>query len=104
MTHHILKSYPSQFERMKAGTMKATTRYNDRHEGYKAGDSICFMEGEPSLEAAEGFCYTGRVLHAVITGVDDFGCQSGFVALSIDTNSVMVILDDLPECLREQAG
>ena len=102
MTHHILKSYPSQFERMKAGTMKATTRYNDRPEGYKVGDTLTFEEGEPSLEA---FRYTGRSLHAVITGVDDFGCQSGFVTLSIDADSVMVIHDDgLPECLKEQAG
>lgn len=103
MTHHILKSYPSQFERMKNGSMKATVRFNDRAEGYKVGDTLTFEEGEPSLKAAEGFRYTGRSLHAVITGVDDFGCQSGYVTLSINADSVMVIHDDgLPECLKEQ--
>lgn len=102
MTHHVLKSYPSQFEQMQAGAMKATTRYNDRPEGYKVGDTITFEEGEPSLEAAEGFRYTCRSLSAVITGVDDFGCQSGYVTLSLDADSVLVI-NDLPEILKEQA-
>ncbi len=127
MTHHILKSYPSQFERMKNGSMKATVRFNDRAEGYKVGDTLTFEEGEPSLEAAEGFrgflpgdtgtlrkgeldntieegfAYTGETTDFIITDVDDFGCQSGYVTLSINADSVMVIHDDgLPECLKEQ--
>lgn len=70
------------------GTMTATTRYNDRSEGFNVGDSVTFKEGESTLE---GFKYTGREFSAIIGNVDDFGCQPGYVTLSLTSNNILII-------------
>lgn len=73
-------------------------RYNDR--GFLPGDTGTLRKGE--LDKGE-FVYTGEQCDIHITDVDDFGCQSGYVTLSINADSVLVVHDDMPDMLTEQA-
>lgn len=99
MTHHVLKAVGKQYDNIASGQRSAMNRYNDR--GFLPGDSATLRKGEPSLD---GFQYTGDQYDIVITDVDDFGCQSGYVTLSVNADSVLVVHgDDIPECLKEQA-
>ena len=100
MTHHNLKCHPKQFNPIRDGSMKSTVRFNDRN--YQVGDSITFNECEPCIGAAEGFKYSGRVESAIISYIDDFGCQHGYVNLSLSDVGLLVA-NDLPQMLKEQA-
>lgn len=100
MTHHNLKCHPRQFNPIREGAMKSTVRYNDRN--YQIGDSITFNECEPSINSAEGFQYSCRVISAIISHIDDYGCQHGYVNLSL-RDVGLLIADELPEMLKEQA-
>lgn len=101
MTHHILKSVGKQYDQVASGQRTAMNRYDDR--GFLPGDTGTLRKGELDNTIEEGFAYTGETTDFIITDVDDFGCQSGYVTLSINADSVMVIHDDgLPECLKEQ--
>lgn len=87
MTHHVLKSVGKQYDNIASGQRSAMNRYNDRPEGYKIGDTA-------TLRKWDGFRYTGDEYDIVITDVDDFGCQPGYVTLSVNANSVLVVHDD----------
>lgn len=98
MTHHVLKAVGKQYDNIASGKRTAMNRYNDR--GYLPGDSATLRKGE--LDTG-GFRYTGEQYDIVITDVDDFGCQPGYVTLSVNADSVLVVHGEgLPECLREQ--
>lgn len=99
--HHNLKCHPKQFNPIRDGLMTSTVRYNDR--AYKIGDSITFNECEPSIDADDGFKYSCRVVSAIISYIDDYGCQYGYVNLSLMYVYEGCISDDLPEILKEQA-
>ena len=102
MTHHVLKSVGKQYDNIASGKRTAMNRYNDR--GFLPGDSATLRKGEPDNTVEGGFLYTGDQYDIVITDVDDFGCQSGYVTLSVNADSVMVVHENgLPECLKEQA-
>ena len=100
MTHHNLRCHPKQFNPIRDGLMRSTVRYNDRN--YQVCDSITFNECEPCIDAAEGFKYSGRVISARISHIDDFGCQYGYVNLSLSDVGLLVA-DELPEILKGQA-
>lgn len=94
MTHHILKAVGKQYDNIASGKRTAMNRYNDR--GFLPGDTATLQKGEP---AEGGFRYTGDQYDIIITDVDDFGCQPGYVTLSVNADSVLVV----HEFLKEQA-
>lgn len=97
MTHHNLKLFSKYFNPIFEGNKKSECRFNDRD--YQVGDDVTFHEGEPSLD---GFSYTGRKVSARISYIDDFGCQFGYVNLSLSDVGLSVA-DELPEILKDQA-
>lgn len=78
MRHHDLKIFNKHFDAVADGQKRSEVRYNDR--GFEIGDTVTFKEGAPSLK---GFQYTGRQISAKISYIDDFGCQPGYVNLSL---------------------
>lgn len=78
MKHHDLKIFTKYFDAVADGVKRSEVRYDDR--GFEVGDTITFKEGAPSLK---GFQYTGREISAKISYIDDFGCQHGYVNLSL---------------------
>lgn len=54
------------------------------------------------INSIDGFLYTGRKTSARISHIDDFGCQFGYVNLSLSDIGLLVA-DELPEILKEQA-
>lgn len=103
MTHHVIKAVGKQYDNIASGKRSAMNRYNDRPEGYKIGDTATLRKGELDNTVEGGFRYTGDEYDIVITDVDDFGCQPGYVTLSVNADSVLVVHDEeLPECLKEQ--
>ena len=97
MTHHNLKLFTKYFQPIVDCCKRSEVRLNDRH--YKIGDTVTLHEGQPGLN---GFEYTGRTISARISYIDDFGCQNGYVNLSL-ADVGLLIVDDLPETLKEQA-
>lgn len=97
MKHHDLNCASKQYEPVYKGMMKSIIRYDDRH--YNIGDSLTLNEGDHSIE---GFKRTGRNISARISYIDDFGCQHGYVNLSLSDVGLLVA-DELPEILKEQA-
>lgn len=79
MNEHHIKCFKPRFELLATGDITADVRFNDRD--YKKWDIIVFKEGEPC--SFEGFKFTGRSLRAIISNVDTYGVQPGFVALSL---------------------
>lgn len=84
--HHDLKITPTQFQPITNCTMRAMTRQNDRN--YQIGDTITLHEGWPGLD---GFEYTGRIISARVSYIDGFGCQQGFVSLSLADVGLLII-------------
>lgn len=78
MKHHDLKIFTKYFAAVADGHKRSEVRYNDR--GFETGDTITLREGAPGVN---GFEYTGREVSAKISYVDDFGCQHGYVSLSL---------------------
>ena len=97
MTHHNLKCASKQYHPISDGLMKSIIRYNGRN--YQIGDSITLNHGDHSID---GFLYTGRKTSARISHIDDFGCQYGYVNLSLSDVGLLVA-DELPDILKEQA-
>lgn len=91
MTHHVLKSVGKQYDKIASGKRSAMNRRNDRIEGYKIGDTATLRKGEPDNTVEGGFRYTGEQYDIMITDIDDFGCQPGYVTLSINADSVLVV-------------
>lgn len=55
---------------------------------FEIGDSITFREGRPGLN---GFEYTGRSISVNISYLDDFGCQHGYVNISLCNVGLLII-------------
>jgi len=84
--HHDLKDVPRYYQHIVDGKKRSEVRLNDRQ--YKVGDTITLHEGWPGLN---GFEYTGRTVSARISYIDDFGCQDGYVNLSLDDVGLLII-------------
>jgi len=89
MTHHVLKAVGKQYDNIASGQRSAMNRRNDRIESYKIGDTATLRKGEPDNTVEGGFRYTGEQYD-----IDDFGCQPGYVTLSVNADSVLVVHDD----------
>jgi len=82
MTHHRVKAIPKQFKSIKDLERVADVRYNDRD--YQIGDIITFCEYYNGV-------YSKDEISAVIAYIDDFGCQHGYVNLSLKNVGAMVV-------------
>jgi hypothetical protein len=76
--HHDLKLFEKYYQPVVDSRKCSEVRYNDRN--YHIGDTITLHEGKPGLN---GFEYTGRTISALISYIDDFGLNTGYVNLSI---------------------
>lgn len=79
MSHHNLKSYVTHFQAIQSGDAKADVRINDRN--YQANDTVTLHEGE--MWNGE-FIGTGNSITAVISHVNNFGVNDGYVVLSLN--------------------
>lgn len=85
--HHNLKVFTPNFQPIVTGVKRHDVRMNDRN--FQAGDTVTLFEGEHS----EGeFIKTGRSVSAIVSYVDSYGVQQGYVALSYSKVG-MVIAD-----------
>ena len=84
--HHDLKLFAKYFQYVVDSKIMANVRENDRN--FQIGDSVTFNEGQPGLD---GFEYTGRSISVNISYIDDFGCQHGYVNLSLCNVGLLVV-------------
>lgn len=92
MTHHDLKCFTKQFQPIVDCEKRSIVRYDDRC--YCVGDTITLREGQPCN--VKGFQYTGRSVSAKISDLDDFGCQPGYLNLSLSNVGMLIVKDDKP--------
>lgn len=92
MAHHDLKQYTKHFQQIVDGLMKSIVRYDDRN--YQIGDTVTLREGAPDSEEEGYFKYTGKEVSAIITFIDDFGCQPGYVSLSLGRVGLTIVHKD----------
>lgn len=92
MKHHNLKIFKKYFQHVVDGNKRSELRYNDRD--YQIGDIVTLHEGQQELD---GFDYTGRSISARISYIDDFGCQHGYVNLSLSDVGLLLVIQKLPE-------
>jgi len=97
MKHHNLRIFKKHFKPLIYREMTAQVRFNDRD--YQVDDIVTFHEGQQELE---GFDYTGQSISARISNINDYGCQPGYVNLSL-SDVGLVFASDYPEFLKEQA-
>lgn len=97
MKHHHLKLFVKYFQHVVDGNKRSEMRLNDR--AFEIGDIVTLHEGQPGLD---GYEYTGRTISARISYIDDYGCQHGYVNLSLCDVGLLVV-EDLPQILQEQA-
>ena len=86
--HHDLKCVPKQFQPIWDKRMKAIVRLDDRN--YQIGDTVTLKEGWPAINK-DKFDYTGRDVSARISYLDDFGCQHGYVNISLDDVFMLIV-------------
>lgn len=84
--HHDLKTVPKQFKPVLDGKMKSIIRENDRD--YQINDTVTLNEGWQGLN---GFEHTCESISARISYIDDFGCQHGYVNLSLDDVGMLIV-------------
>lgn len=84
--HHNLKLFKTYFQPVVDGDKRSECRINDRD--YRVGDTVTLREGQPGIS---GFEYTGRSVSASISYVSDFGCQPGYVNLSLKNVGILVV-------------
>ena len=85
MKHHDLKIFTKYFEAVADGRKKSEVRFDDRN--YNIGDTVTLNEGEPDIN---GFKYTGRKISARISYITDFGCQPGYLNLSLSDVGLLI--------------
>ena len=78
MAHYELKIAPKHFQPILDKIKTSEVRFDDRC--YQVGDTVTFKEGQQELT---GFEYTGLEISARVSHIDDFGCQHGYVNLSL---------------------
>lgn len=86
--HHDLKCFTKQFQPIVDCEKRSIIRYDDRK--YNKHDTVTLHEGQPGQC---GFEYTGRAVSAKISDIDDFGCQSGYLNLSLSNVGTLVVKD-----------
>ena len=84
--HHNLKCHTKQFEHIIKGAQRAMVRYNGR--GYGVGHTFTLNEGVRDLG---GFRYTGRKVSGMISHLDDFGCDFGYLNLSLSKVGLLIV-------------
>ena len=89
--HHDLKCFTKQFQPIVNSEKRSIVRYDDRK--YTIGDTVTLREGRPE---ADGFEYTGRSISARISYIDDFGCQTGYLNLSLSSVGMLIVNDKVP--------
>lgn len=94
--HHHIRSAPDRFKFIKNCAQSGSVRFNDRN--YQAGDWITLYEYDEINDR-----YTGEKVSGIISHVDSYGCQPGYVNLSIDRMGVEILDGSIPEFLRKQA-
>ena len=92
MAHHNTKLFVDFFADVKSKLMTGMVRFNDRN--YRAGDTITFHAGYPDIEAESGFHYTGDKISARISYVSSFGCEKGYVCLSLCDIGIWIVGDE----------
>ena len=97
MKHHNIKQFKDFFQPIVDCRMRSIIRYDDR--GYAVGDTVTLHEGWH--EDGE-YKYTGRTISGRIAFIDNFGCQPGYVCMSLEDVGLL-IADDLPGMLKLQA-
>lgn len=98
MAHHDLKQFVSDFQAIVDKYKRSMIRFNDRN--YQVDDTVTMFEGWPDVnkdDDTEFFHYTGRSISAQISYIDTFGCQPGYVNLSISNVGILVVKDKVPE-------
>lgn len=90
--HHDLKQFTDHFQHIVDFQMKAMVRRNDRN--YQVGDTVTLREGVPDASEESGFKYTGKEVSAMIFFIDDFGCQPGYVTLSLGRVGLTIVHKD----------
>lgn len=88
MAHHDLKCYVEFFQPIVDGKLKAIARINDRKPKYKVDDTITLYEGYSENGIYQ---YTGRTISAMISFIDKFGLQDGYVNLSLSRVGMLII-------------
>lgn len=86
--HHDLKLFTKYFQPVVDGKKRSEVRLNDRH--FEVGHTVTLHEGQQELN---GFQYTGRKVSARISYICDFGCQPGYVNLSLDKVGMLIVED-----------
>ena len=84
--HHDLKQFDGNFQDIVDCKQRAMNRLNDRN--YKVGDTATLREGHDSLD---GYQYSGRSVSCRISHTDSFGCQPGYLNLSIADVGLLII-------------
>lgn len=92
MAHHDLKIFTKYYLPILQRKKKSEVRFNDRN--YQIGDTVTFREGVPDATEEGGFKYTGQEVSAVITFIDDHGCQHGYVSLSLGRVGLTIVHKD----------
>lgn len=89
--HHDVKQYDGNFQDIVDNKQRAMNRFNDRN--YQVDDSATLFEGHDSLE---GYQYSGRTISVRFSHIDTYGCQDGFVNLSLSNVGMLVVRDKVP--------
>ena len=92
MAHHDLKIFTDNYQPILQRKRRSEVRFNDRN--FKCGDTVTLREGEPDATEEGGFKYTGQEVSAIITFVDSFGCQEGYVSLSLGRVGLTIVHED----------
>lgn len=92
MAHHDLKIFEKYFQPVVDGNKRSEVRLNDRD--YQIGDTITLREGVPDAAEEGYFKYSGREISAVITYIEDYGCQLGYVCLSLGRVGLTIVHKD----------
>lgn len=85
MKQHRLKSYIEIFPHIVSCAKRSDIRFNNRE--YQVGDVITFCEGQH--ENGE-FVYTGKEVSCIISHIDAYGCQDGYVNLSLKNVGLLI--------------
>lgn len=86
MIHHNLKLFDEYYQDVIDGKKLAENRFNDRN--YQVGDTITLHEG---CSVNGEFIYSGRKVSAVISHINSYGMQEGYVSLSLDGLGLLII-------------
>lgn len=89
MRHHDLKVFTERYPALASGVMTGENRFNDRD--FQVGDTVTRHEVVQGAEPGT-YEYTGNKSNAVISCIDTFGCQDGYVNLSYTDRDVLLIV------------